>query len=104
DAIRHIEERRFDALVSDIGMPDVDGYALIRTVRAIDARRGPARLPALALTAYAKAEDRSLALAAGYQRHLSKPVEPADLVAAVASLVDRAAPGSPAAGAGPRAR
>ena len=104
DAIRHIEERRFDALVSDIGMPDVDGYALIRTVRAIDARRGAAHLPALALTAYAKAEDRSLALAAGYQRHLSKPVEPADLVAAVASLVDRAAPGSPAAVEEPGAR
>jgi len=70
----------------------------------LHAGRGELRSPRGPLTAYAKAEDRSLALAAGYQRHLSKPVEPADLVAAVASLVDRAAPGSPAAVEEPGAR
>jgi len=76
----------------------------MKTAQALDVARLRQDFPALALTAYAKAEDRSLALAAGYQRHLSKPVEPADLVAAVASLVDRAAPGSPAAVEEPGAR
>ncbi len=74
-----------DVLVSDIAMPDEDGYALVRQVRALGASAG-GRVPALALTAYASAEDRQRVLGAGYQMHLAKPVEPADLVAAVAAL------------------
>jgi two-component system, chemotaxis family, CheB/CheR fusion protein len=77
-----------DALVSDIGMPDVDGYELMRKVRAREPERG-GLIPALALTAYARAEDAQRALEAGYHAHIPKPVEPAELATAVASLVGR---------------
>jgi signal transduction histidine kinase/ActR/RegA family two-component response regulator len=71
-----------DVLVCDIGMPDVDGYALMRRIRALPGAAGV--VPAIALTAFARAEDRARALAAGYQAHLGKPVGEAELVAAVA--------------------
>jgi PAS domain S-box-containing protein len=77
-----------DVLVSDIEMPGADGYALIRQVRAADAERG-GRLPAVALTAYARVEDRMRALAAGFQTHMAKPVEPADLLTVLAGLTGR---------------
>jgi PAS domain S-box-containing protein len=77
-----------DVLVSDIEMPGADGYALIRQVRATDSERG-GRLPAVALTAYTRVEDRMRALAAGFQTHLSKPVEPADLLTVIAGLTGR---------------
>jgi hypothetical protein len=76
-------------LVSDIGMPQTDGYELVRALRRRRPEEG-GRIPALALTAYASADDRRRAVAAGYQRHLAKPVDPADLVDAVGELVDRA--------------
>ena len=72
-------------LVSDIGMPGQDGYALIRQVRGLPAGQG-GRVPAVAMTAYARPADRMAALDAGFQMHLSKPVEPAELIAAVAAL------------------
>jgi hypothetical protein len=74
-----------DVVVSDIGMPEEDGYELIRKVRALPAERG-GLTPAIALTGYATRKDRERALSAGYQMHLAKPVEPAELVAAIASL------------------
>ncbi|HLO47791.1 MAG TPA: ATP-binding protein, partial [Kamptonema sp.] len=74
-----------DVLVSDIGMPDQNGYDLIRKVRELEAQRG-GYIPAIALTAYARAEDRQLALQAGFQLHFPKPVEPAKLVAVLADL------------------
>jgi CheY-like chemotaxis protein len=74
-----------DVLVSDIAMPDEDGYCLIRKVRGLAAGEG-GDLPAVALTAYARDEDRQRALAAGFQSHLAKPVEPADLAQAIADL------------------
>ena len=67
-------------------MPDQDGYELIKKVRAMEAEQDERATPALALTAYAKAEDRIRALADGYQIHLAKPVEPAELVLVVANL------------------
>ena len=83
EALALIAEAMPDVLVSDIGMQGDDGYALIRKVRAL----APARLlPAIAVTAYAAAEDRTRALRAGFQSHLSKPVEPAELAFAVANL------------------
>lgn len=85
EAILEIKRRRPDVLVSDIGIPDEDGYELIKRVRAMD-ERSEYILPALALTAYAKAEDRVRALAAGYQMHLAKPVEPEEFVLVVANL------------------
>jgi CheY-like chemotaxis protein len=75
-------------LVSDIGMPGEDGYSLIRRIRLLDAERG-GNVPAIALTAYARAEDRMKAVLAGFQMHLVKPVEGAELVTMVASLAGR---------------
>jgi PAS domain S-box-containing protein len=77
-----------DVLISDIGMPDEDGYSLIRRVRALPVESG-GRVPAIALTAYARVGDRMQALKAGYQMHVPKPVELAELVAVTASLVRR---------------
>lgn len=77
-----------DMLVSDIEMPEASGYDLIRRIRLSD-RPELRRLPAVALTAYARAEDRVKALIAGFQTHVPKPVEPAELVAVVASLAQR---------------
>ncbi|MEG4961792.1 MULTISPECIES: ATP-binding protein [unclassified Microcoleus] len=79
-----------DVLVSDIGMPDEDGYSLICKLRQVEAQRG-GRLPAIALTAYARNDDRRQALLAGFQIHLTKPVDAAELVAVVASLTGRTA-------------
>jgi PAS domain S-box-containing protein len=88
EALALIEEWRPDVLISDIGMPEEDGYELISQVRALPAERG-GRTPAVALTAYARAEDRLRALRTGYQMHVSKPVELAELVAIVARLIER---------------
>jgi signal transduction histidine kinase/ActR/RegA family two-component response regulator len=79
-----IQEWRPDVLISDIGMPEQDGYALIRQVRSLAAERG-GRTVAIALTAYARAEDRVKAMRAGFQYHMSKPVDPTEFVAVVAS-------------------
>jgi len=69
-------------------MPEHNGYDLIRNVRALDPEHGR-RMPALALTAYARIEDREAALSAGYQQYAAKPIEPAELAAAVATLAGR---------------
>jgi len=81
-------DRSPDVLVSDIGMPDEDGYSLIRKLRQLEAQRG-GKLPAITLTAYAGSDDRQQALLAGFQMHLTKPVDAAELVAVVASLTGR---------------
>src|SRR6185503_4345070 len=78
--------QHFDVLLSDIGMPRKDGYDFIREVR-----RGGHRLPPAALTAFARSEDRTRALLHGYQAHVTKPVEPAELLATVVSLTGRSA-------------
>ena len=75
-----------DVILSDIGMPDQDGYDLIRQVRANYSAK---QIPAAALTAFARTEDRKRALLAGFQTHIAKPVDPAELTAAVASLACR---------------
>jgi CheY-like chemotaxis protein/two-component sensor histidine kinase len=83
-----VENNLLSVLVSDIGMPEQDGYDLIKQMRALPGDAG--RVPAVALTALARAEDRKRALSAGYQKHVSKPVDPAELVAVIASLAGRA--------------
>ena len=88
EALEEMERQRFDVLVSDIGMPLMDGYALIEKVRRLPAERG-GRIPAAALTAFAGVEDRMRVLSAGYQMHIPKPVEPAELATVVASLAQR---------------
>ena len=77
-----------DILISDIGMPDEDGYALLRRVRALEPENG-GRIPAIALTAYARTQDRRAALLAGFQSHVAKPVEPAELIAVIANQAGR---------------
>ena len=89
EALALAESERPDVLVSDIGMPDVDGFELIRRVRALGPKRG-GKVPAIALTAFARSEDRTKALQSGFQVHVSKPVEPAELIATVASVAGRA--------------
>lgn len=88
EALEEMERQPFDVLVSDIGMPEMDGYWLINKVRQLPSERG-GRIPALALTAYAGIEDRRRVLLAGYQMHVPKPVEPAELTSVVARLAER---------------
>ncbi|HVF42870.1 MAG TPA: ATP-binding protein [Pyrinomonadaceae bacterium] len=87
-AVNLLRAEPADVLVSDIGMPGEDGYKLVGRVRALPASEG-GRVPAVALTAYATEEDRRRALDAGFEEHVSKPVEPSALVAAVAALAAR---------------
>jgi PAS domain S-box-containing protein len=89
DALVAIEQHQPDILISDLGMPDEDGYSLISKIRALPAEEG-GLIPAAALTAYARAEDRMRVLRSGFQFHLPKPVDSAELVTVVASLAGRA--------------
>ena len=89
EALSSIERSKPDILISDIGMPGEDGYELIRKVRALAAEKG-GKVPAVALTAYARTEDRLRVLRSGYQMHIPKPVELTELVAIVANLTGRA--------------
>jgi PAS domain S-box-containing protein len=88
EALVVLQEYQPDILVSDIGMPGENGYALIQKIRALSQEEG-GRIPAVALTAYARAEDRTQALLAGFQLHVSKPVNHAELAAVVANLAGR---------------
>ena len=87
-ALAALEASAPDVLVSDIGMPDGTGYELLERVRAAE---NGSRLPAVALTAYARPEDRDRAIRAGFQLHVSKPVDPAALVRAVVLVCGRGA-------------
>jgi CheY-like chemotaxis protein len=88
EALKAFHEFSPDLLLSDIGMPEEDGYGLIRKLRKLKSKRAK-QIPALALTAYATDEDRSLALSAGFQMHLSKPIEPENLVSSIAAALGR---------------
>jgi CheY-like chemotaxis protein len=88
EAMEALQVERPDVLVSDIGMPTEDGYSLIRRVRGLGKEQG-GDVPAVALTAYARAEDRMRAIRAGFQMHVPKPVEAAELITMIASLVGR---------------
>jgi PAS domain S-box-containing protein len=88
-ALKSFKQTPPDVLMSDIGMPGADGYELIRQVREFEAQHQRARTPALALTAYARPEDRVRAHAAGYESHLAKPIEPTALIDSLALLAGR---------------
>jgi PAS domain S-box-containing protein len=88
DALKALESSEYDLLISDIGMPNVDGYELIRKIRAQENSRHQ-RIPAVALTAYARVQDRMRAIMAGFNTHVAKPVEASELITVVASLVGR---------------
>ena len=85
EALAATDNQRPDLLISDIGMPEIDGYQLLRSLRA----NSDVRFPAIALTAFARSEDRTRALLAGFVAHVSKPVEPAELIATVAAVSGR---------------
>jgi CheY-like chemotaxis protein len=87
-ALEELQRDRFDLLISDIGMPETDGYELIRSVRKLEADN-QRKIPAVALTAYARVQDRMRAILAGYDTHVPKPVEAHELVTIVASLAGR---------------
>ena len=91
DALDAIGGFKPDAVVADIGMPDMDGFELIRRIRALDDPK-LRDVPAAALTAFARSEDRTKALQSGFEMHLAKPVDPGELVASVATLVRRYRP------------
>lgn len=88
EALVTIDEWIPDVLVVDIGMPNVDGYEFIRRLRARSPENG-GTLPAAALTAYARTQDRMRVLSEGFQMHVPKPIQPAELVTVVASLAKR---------------
>jgi len=88
EALQAVAQRRPGVLISDIEMPGQDGYSLIRKVRAQSPERG-GKIPAVALTAFGRPEDRIRSLTAGFNIHVSKPVDPAELIAIVASMIGR---------------
>jgi CheY-like chemotaxis protein len=88
DAFKAVAGDVPDLLISDIGIPDEDGYEFIRKLRALPPDKG-GRTPAIALTGYASRKDRERALEAGYQQHIAKPIERADMIAAIAALIGR---------------
>ena len=88
EALSILEKSEFDVLISDIAMPGTDGYALIRKLRKLEAGR-ETKLPAVALTAYARVQDRMRAILAGFNTHVAKPVEATELITVVASLAGR---------------
>ncbi|MEH2192439.1 MAG: response regulator [Nostoc sp.] len=86
EALAILEQAKTDILISDIGMSEQDGYTLIRKLRSLEPEKGGC-IPAIALTAYTREEDRLEALSAGFQQHLSKPIDPTKLIAMVASVL-----------------
>nr|MBA2526931.1 response regulator [Pyrinomonadaceae bacterium] len=88
-ALEAVAEEVFDVLISDIGMPDEDGYSLIAKVRALGKERGGKVPAAAALTAYVGEKDRIRVLQSGFQIHVPKPISPSELVAVVANLAGR---------------
>src|SRR3569833_3107802 len=87
EALQYLARDRFNVLLSDIGMPDMDGYELMREIRARESSSSADRIAAVAVTAYARPEDRQRSLLAGYQMHLAKPIEARVLIAGIASLL-----------------
>ena len=88
EALKMFLEAKPDLLICDIAMPGEDGYSVIRKIRLLEPEQG-GQIPAIALTASAREEDRSLSMEVGFQVHLTKPIEPAELVGRVAALARR---------------
>src|SRR5262249_41890564 len=86
EAFDAVRSGTFDMLVSDVGMPVEDGYSLVRRIRVLSPSEGGA-IPALALTAYARSEDRTQALRSGFDMHMTKPIDPSELMVIIDRLV-----------------
>jgi CheY-like chemotaxis protein len=86
EALGYLQQRSFDILLSDIGMPEMDGYEFLKRARQLRSA-DDGQMPAVAITAYARPDDRQRSLLAGYQMHLSKPIEAGELIAGMASLL-----------------
>ena len=93
EALEALEADRVDVIVCDIGLPGVDGLTLLRSIRALPPERGGST-PALALTGYSEQEMRERVVAAGYQKHVVKPVEPSRLVDLIACVAAGGSPGT----------
>jgi CheY-like chemotaxis protein len=89
EALSSYDERPPKVIIADIGMPDYNGYTLIGKVRARDRERGGKIVPAIALTAFTTATDRDTVLSAGFQVHMPKPFEPAQLISVIADLASK---------------
>jgi CheY-like chemotaxis protein len=89
EALNLITQWHPDVLLSDIGMPHIDGYTLIRQIRNLPKEQG-GQVPAIALTAYAAEADRETALSSGFQKHIAKPVDPAECIGAIIQLLQKA--------------
>ncbi|MBE9038922.1 hybrid sensor histidine kinase/response regulator [aff. Roholtiella sp. LEGE 12411] len=87
EALKVLKQSKPDILISDIGMSEQDGYTLIHQLRSLEPEKG-GHIPAIALTAYTREEDRLKVLSAGFQKHLSKPIDPTELIALVASVLE----------------
>jgi PAS domain S-box-containing protein len=87
EALECFARTKFDVVLSDIGMPSMDGYELMRQIRGRESLSNDERIAAIAITAYARPEDRQRSLLAGYQMHMAKPIEMRELIAAIASLL-----------------
>jgi len=94
-ALRIVEASPPDVLLSDIGLPETDGYALLKKIRELERRKRLAIIPAAAVTAFTSAEDLRKSVAAGFRMHISKPFDIDDLITTVASLAGRATHVSP---------
>jgi CheY-like chemotaxis protein len=88
DALEKLGKGNAEVLIADLGMPNVDGFELIARVRASD-EAAIRNIPAAALTAFARSEDRARAMQSGFEVHLSKPIDPGELMAAAATLARR---------------
>jgi CheY-like chemotaxis protein len=84
DALKLVSTQSLDLIISDIGMPEINGYEFIRRIRALPQGQ---QIPALALTAFARQEDQEEAIAAGFQAYIAKPVDPLQLLAALPKLL-----------------
>jgi CheY-like chemotaxis protein len=88
DALNIIPQWQPDVLLSDIGMPQIDGYTLIREIRNLPKEQG-GQVPAIALTAYAAEADKETALSSGFQQHIAKPVDPVECIGAIIQLLKK---------------
>jgi CheY-like chemotaxis protein len=93
EALQTLGQQGSDAIVADIGLPDRDGYALIREIRHLEQQQRARHVPAIAVTAHASLNDRRDAISAGYDDHMGKPIDPERVAAALCAFLEEAGSG-----------